>query len=350
MSSNTLQPPFSGPQFYISKNIYPFGKPHVTPHYGGGGSEPEPSAQAMWSLPVVFEIREEQQRLFLVDERIGDFVKFDLSVARLNAIHSVLWMAGRPMRARPLQRQLMMGMTLVPTDRADFHLLKYSGRILIKPLPDYLLDHAFWMKYICEDKETYEDAAGFLMSFIWLVRSELDLKLAQEHKLVSERVKWDFWREFVGDVMKHIDINTRDQVNERYHLGELRLSRVNMIYRSRFFFTHFIRGYLYGYNRYALFFQRNFSWVIGVFVYISIILSAMQVGTGVSYLSNSTYFQRASYVFVVFSILVVMLFLVVVGGVFSAIFMFNTVEAIRHFRKDALARRKRMLDSDREKG
>jgi hypothetical protein len=57
----------------------------------------------------------------------------------------------------------------------------------------------------------------------------------------------------------------------------------------------------YGYNRYVIFFQRNFSWILIVFVFFSLVLSAMQVGAGLKELEDNYAFLRASYVFVVFS-------------------------------------------------
>lgn len=98
-------------------------------------------------------------------------------------------------------------------------------------------------------------------------------------------------------------MNALDQVNKRYHFGDLRLGRINSIYRTRFMFTHFVRGYLYGYNRYVVFFQRNVGWILIVFAFFSLVLSAMQVAlVGVPPLKDSAYFRRASYGFVVFSI------------------------------------------------
>jgi hypothetical protein len=57
----------------------------------------------------------------------------------------------------------------------------------------------------------------------------------------------------------------------------------------------------YGYNRYVIFFQRNFSWILIVYVFFSLVLSAMQVGSGLDELKENYAFLRASYIFVVFS-------------------------------------------------
>lgn len=125
-------------------------------------------------------------------------------------------------------------------------------------------------------------------------------------------------------------MNTLHQVNKRYHFGDLRLSRINSIYRTRFFFTHFVRGYLYGYNRYVVFFERNFSWILILFVFLSLVLSAMQVGTALDQLNSNKAFMKGSYGVVVLSMVSVVAVLGVVGLCFIGIFLFNMVSAVRH--------------------
>lgn len=274
----------------------------------------------------------------MVKDDIEAFLKRDLDVSRLNRIHWHLWMAGRPLDARPLQRQKMMGFDIILTEQMDLHLLKFSNRLLIKPLPDYILNFDFWNKYLCESKELHESACGLLLSYIWLICSSLDLKIAHELSLLPSNVTWPWWKTFVTNFVSHIDVNALDQVNKRYHFGELRLGRINSIYRIRFFFTHFIRGYLYGYNRYVVFFERKFAWILVVFVYFSLVLSAMQVGSAVPPLNSNLVFQKATYGFVAFSIITVAFFLILVGAVFASIFLFNMAAAISHNRQERLKR------------
>jgi succinate dehydrogenase/fumarate reductase cytochrome b subunit len=138
-----------------------------------------------------------------------------------------------------------------------------------------------------------------------------------------------------------VDINTLAQVNKRYQFGDLRLGRINSTYRVRYFHTHFVRGYLYGYNRYVEFFQRKFGWILIVFVFFSLVLSAMQVGAGLDELKDSNAFLKSSYVFVVFSIVSVVAVLAVVAVIFIIIFFFNMVAAINHA-KQAQRKRKKM--------
>jgi uncharacterized membrane protein len=285
----------------------------------------------------------------LANDSIEQFLKTDLDLSRLNRIHGHLWMAGRPMRARPLHRYRMMGFDILYTQQMDLHLLKFSTRLMIKPLPEWILCADFWTQHICRDEELHKSACGFLLSYVWLLTTPLDLKIAHDAALVPSFITWHWWKDFVRDFLApgNVDINTLAQVNKRYQFGDLRLGRINSTYRIRFFYSHFVKGYLYGYNRYVVFFQRNFSWILIVFVFFSLVLSAMQVGTGLKELENNYAFLRASYVFVVFSMVSVVAVLAFVGIVFIIIFLFNMVAAINHA-KYAQQERKRLARAKTE--
>jgi uncharacterized membrane protein len=96
----------------------------------------------------------------------------------------------------------------------------------------------------------------------------------------------------------------------------------------------------YGYNRYVIFFQRNFSWILIVFVFFSLVLSAMQVGSGLKELEDNYAFLRASYVFVVFSMVSVVAVLAIVTFIFIGIFVYNMVMAITHAAKEQRDRKR----------
>lgn len=258
------------------------------------------------------------------------FLNEDLDLSRLNKIHTHLWMAGRPMRARPLHRYKMYGYELLGTQQMDLHLLRYSNKLLVKPLPEYILSTTFWEGHLCMNEALWESATGWLLSYVWLITSPLDLKLAHDNALLPAAITWSWWKAFATDFLEHVDMNTLHQVNKRYHFGDLRLSRINSIYRTRFFFTHFVRGYLYGYNRYVVFFERNFSWILILFVFLSLVLSAMQVGTALDQLNSNKAFMKGSYGVVVLSMVSVVAVLGVVGLCFIGIFLFNMVSAVRH--------------------
>lgn len=286
---------------------------------------------------------------FLVSTDIATFVREELDLKRLNDIHKHLWMAGRPMRARPLHRYKMYSYEVLGTQQMDLHLLRFSNKVLVKPLPEYLLDASFWEQYLCGagDEELWHSAAGWLLSYVWLIVSPLDLKLAHDNMLVPAAINWQWWKAFVASFVANVDINTLYQVNKRYHFGDLRLSRINTIYRVLYFHTHFVRGYLYGYNRYVVFFERNFSWILILFVFLSLVLSAMQVGTALDELSSSKVFMKGSYGVVVLSMVSVASVLGIVGLFFVGVFLFNMVTAIRHAARKAKERRRVKKEKER---
>ncbi|KAE8829358.1 hypothetical protein PTNB73_06679 [Pyrenophora teres f. teres] len=283
-TSTTLTPPFP-PQPIPPTNLSASQQPNHA-------SSTSTHLTALSSLPTILP---RSKSLTQTLSNIPLFIASDLDLSRLNRIHTHLWMAGRPMRARPLHRYKMLGMTVLPTQQMDLHLLRYSTKLLLKPLPEYLLDHAFWTQYICPERELHESAAGFLLSYVWLVTSPLDLKFALEEGLVPAWVDWGWWT-------------------------------------------------VYGYNRYVVFFQRNFSWILSVFVFFSLVLSAMQVGLSFpadssSSLQNSYAFIRAAFVFVVFSMVSVVVVLAFVTIIFIGIFAFNMVAAISHARTEQKKRK-----------
>jgi uncharacterized membrane protein len=269
------------------------------------------------------------------DNNIIDFLKKDLNLDRLDKIHSWLWIAGRPQAARPLHRQLMMQREIMITEQFDLHLVWRGSHLFLKPLPAYLLDHSFWKKYIlCQENDDEKQkeakilcgcACGLLLSYVWLIQFKSDMKIALEKSLIP-KMHWKNWRSFTKSFLSNIDPATLEGVDRRFHHGELRASRLNWIYRAHprvFSLTNIIRGYFYGYNRYGVFFWENFAWVITVFAYLSVLLSAMQLGWHLDQLQYDIRFKRASYGFALFSIFLPIISVGVALVLFVVLFSFN---------------------------
>lgn len=296
------------------------------------------------TLPAVYHDKSHSlQTIEETDEHsIQNFLEWELTVPRLNEVHGYLWLAGRPMGARPLHRQAMLGRELVMTEQVDLHMVRQESRIFIKPMPDFLLDHELWKDHICRDMNLYECACGFLLSYVWLVCSKSDLRMAQDAGLLGHEINWENWVSFTKSLLRAIDIQTLEQVNRRYHYGELRLSRLNWIYRltpkNRSHVT-LIRGYMYGYTKYSEVVQRNFAWVLVAFVYITIVLTAMQVGLATDRLGRSDMFQNASYGFTVFSIVAPLIIVAFLGLNLLSLTAFNVFATISFKRRKERARR-----------
>ena len=93
----------------------------------------------------------------------------------------------------------------------------------------------------------------------------------------------------------------------------------------------FIRGYYYPYHNYSTFFEKNFSWLIIVFAYVSIVLSAMQVGLASTQLSSNPAFQHAAYGFTVFAIVVPVALVAIIIAVFTLLVISNALATVGHW-------------------
>jgi hypothetical protein len=92
-----------------------------------------------------------------------------VDVTRLNDIQQYLWLAGLPRPARSLFHQVTLGREIAITGDADPHFIWHQTRVLIKPLPEFLMCQSIWMTHLCKDRPLYESAAGLLLSYMWLV-------------------------------------------------------------------------------------------------------------------------------------------------------------------------------------
>ena len=183
------------------------------------------------------------------------------------------------------------------TEDPDEHLVWFEAQIFIKPLPDFLLDYDYLNDNLCSDQELYKSACGLLLSYAWLVRHQSDLDIAKEKetRLLPKTIEWPNWVEFLEIFLDNVDVSTLSQVNKRYKYGELRLSRLNTIYRFiplTYSIKNFIRGYRSGSTWYDAFFERHFKWMLAVFAILSVSLSALQVGLATSMLQIMDHFRE----------------------------------------------------------
>lgn len=89
-------------------------------------------------------------------------------------------------------------------------------------------------------------------------------------------------------------------VNKRYRFGELRLQRLNWIYRLIFLRY---RSYSQWHRTYGEFFGHNLATMASVVGYVALLLTSMQVGLATERLKDDGRFNQASYEFTVFAIL-----------------------------------------------
>ncbi|KAF1838226.1 hypothetical protein BDW02DRAFT_576527 [Decorospora gaudefroyi] len=310
-----------------------------------GVSQPE--------VPLLPATYRRNYRIESVGNDIVAFLDAELDVKRLNEVHEWLWLVGLPTAPRPLHYQLVKKREIVVTEQLDLHLIWSSSRsasILIKPLPRFLLCPAFWRVHICPRQHLYETALGFLMSYVALIEREVDYNLAIHHGLIPREITWAAWLAFVDEILQAsaqakpfaIDaaatssielLKGRPCVNQRFHYGELRLGRLNWIYRL---VMGEFRGYLSGCTTYGAFMRDNINSLITLFAYTTIVLSAMQVGLATEPLANDYSFGMASYVFSIFSILAPLACIVAILCIIAVMFVINLARTLRIRRKKKL--------------
>ncbi|KAH8897163.1 hypothetical protein GQ53DRAFT_679802 [Thozetella sp. PMI_491] len=307
------EPPFSVPSFTSNKTLT------VEPISVQAGARPtthnmahnHPQTRSSPTdlCPVYIDSQYWSFNALRPKEDVPAFLARDLDVSRLNVVYDILWWAGRQVASRPLHRVRMLGRKITIAEQADLHLVWSVECFFVKPLPDFLLDYSFWKEHLCRDncpQDTYESARGFVLSYIWLIRHKSDFEIAKAEWLLPSELTWPMWREFVDSAVDHFgDLADPHSISKRYRYGELRLSRLDQIYRfaPRLRFQFLLRGYLYSYSTYGGFFKREFAWLIVAFAYISVILSGMQVGLTTVQLRDDDGFNKAAYGFTVAAII-----------------------------------------------
>src|SRR6201996_2798549 len=184
----------------------------------------------------------------LIDSEVNAYLASQLNTPLLDELYERLWLVARKdsQNIDKLHVQNIRGRNITPCENPRLHLVWHGDRIYIKPIPLCLLNNSFWTKYLSlpENKETClkdsQDIAqtgtppfdrsiaiGFLRSYAFLIRHELDFILAKEAHLIHRDIDWIKWSKFINK-FRHLG---DEQVAKRYHYGQLRLSRLNWIVR-----------------------------------------------------------------------------------------------------------------------
>lgn len=296
-----------------------------------GSSQLSSLANATTRTLFAASYRTKDNRIVVAEPDDLQYLTSELSVEKLNGIHDWLWIVGWPMPPRPLHLQRVKLRDIVITELMDLHLVWSSKRIYIKPIPRFLLDHGFWEEHLCTNHQLYECAMGFLRTYAALIEHESDYKIAKETNLLPEELSWSQWVLLVAELLNCPSLAV---INKRYTYGELRLNRLNMIYRLK---MGEIRGYLSSSTCYSEFFKENINSLIALFAYVTVALSAMQVGLATDRLRNDHAFQDASFIFAMFSLLALVFSIAAMVAALTGLFLINL--------NATLAYRKRRFDA-----
>lgn len=232
----------------------------------------------------------------LTQDDVYSFLSSELTTPLLDELYDNLWLVARKSGKNidPLNRQRVKTREIIATEDARLHLVWYRNRIYVKPMPLCLLNHDFWATYLSSPVENAPSAhhtsapqpnpykpffdrriaLGFMRSYALLVRHRVDFVLARESHLFPIEFDWEQWSEFIAH-FRHIE---DDEVANRYHYGQLRLSRLNWAVRlcrpssaaTKWFYEvpHWSIG---------MYVERAITPLLFGFASLSLVLSSMQV-------------------------------------------------------------------------
>lgn len=188
----------------------------------------------------------------------------------------------------PLHHQAIRGRNIIVTENPQLHLVWYYDRIYIKPMPRYLLSHAFWQFLEKQPIELRRAITGFVRTYAYLVQYECDFRLAtsNENQLSllpnedgsnlghgSDHITFERFAKFIATFRQLPD----EHVSPRYRYGELRLSRLNIcarIFLRKLTFHHIDA-------QWGAYLGRFLAPLLSIFAVVSVALGAMQVELGV---------------------------------------------------------------------
>lgn len=230
-----------------------------------------------------------QPRVSLDDEKgVNEYLGKQLKTEKLDELEPFLWLVAKQdsSHVSELTLQKTRGREkIVITENPELHLVWIYDRIFIKPIPKYLLSHAFWKVYLSDNGSwsrvgTWEKseqkiklakaAKGFLRSWAHLIKHKSDFEIATDKpRLIPKDIKY---AKFIKFIQNFENIEDKD-VSPRYQYGELRLTRLNtwtkILLRGLNF--HKVHG------QYGAYFGRFYAPILFVFGAFSVTLSALQV-------------------------------------------------------------------------
>ena len=176
---------------------------------------------------------------------MNDFLQRELDTPVLNEIYSHFWLAAKKSgdHVDALHKQLIKRRNIIVAEDAALHLVWYHETLYVKPIPQCLINYAFWEEYLLPSKLTRpgvqqpldvastshvcRTALGYLRSYSFLVRHESDFLIAQRADLIPKDIPYQGFRHFILPFRSLSD----EVVSPRYHFGPLRLTRLKCAVR-----------------------------------------------------------------------------------------------------------------------
>lgn len=285
----------------------------------------------------------------LRDPNLSSLLQRELATPRLDAIGARLWLIAKQDSSHisSLTHQHVRGRRIVITENPELHLVWIYDQIFLKPLPKYLLSHAFWEFYFTSKKSPIRSdaerakilkaARGFLRTYAYLIQHKSDFLIAtdEKHRLLPKKTRYSDFIRLITACQQHI---TDEDVSPRYAFGELRLSRLN--FWSKIFLRQFSFQKIHG--QYGAQFAQYYGPILFIFAVLSVVLSAMQVAMAAlsepPESGSTRYLVSVSWGFSIFSLVVAALLTSFVFVVFLFLVSRETLYALKD-----LVRKRRFL-------
>ncbi|KAI9664044.1 MAG: hypothetical protein M1821_007535 [Bathelium mastoideum] len=220
----------------------------------------------------------EQPHVQLQSPALQVYLRDSYRTAELDKLMPYLWLVSTPRSSHvcALHHQAVRGRNVVVAENPRLHLVWYHDRIFVKPIPPYLLSQPFWTYLKQTDMETWRAAAGFMRTYSYLIRYEVDFRKATESELRlippdngKDPITFERFVEFIAPFASLDD----GSVSPRYQYGELRLTRLNkltMIFTGKLTYHHI-------HAQWSSFFESLLAPSIAILAPVSVMSGAMQV-------------------------------------------------------------------------
>lgn len=292
------------------------------------------------TTPLPFQFR---MPVLRPDDTTEAYLIRELSVRRLNKAHKHLWLAGRPGNVRPLHHQRLTGRKIAVIEKPDLHLVLDKAAIYVKPLPYFLFDHAFFTKHLTstdvlngEASTLHASACGLLHTYTLLIKHPSDFHIAMEEHLLPLHLDWDAWSTFSEHLRTRLNSL---ELNQRYQYGELRARRLNIIFRMLLLDS---RGFYLVVSADASLVHRYFGWLLIVFVYMTVVLAALQTLLTSRYGMAVEGLQVVSLWFGMLSLMTVAYVVLSMVLAFGITFVGDCMSMMRYRRKSIKQKKKEM--------
>ena len=275
-----------------------------------------------------------QPRMRLRSNSLYQQLEKEFLTPDLDSLAPHLWLVATQFSSHigALHAQVLKGREIVLTENPELHLVWADGRIFIKPIPRYLLSHAFWITHLTPQSPSHiasihhgypsealvRATLGYMRTYHYLIQHESDFNIAKKSHLLpfdNPDITIESFHQFIAGFGDLGD----DDVSPRYSYGALRLPRLNLwakVFLHRFQFYQI-------YPQYSQYFARFYAPILFLFGLLSVALSAMQVGLQANNANGNgenrwAAFQSASLWFAVANLLCIC----TIGLVIALLFIF----------------------------